>query len=113
MRGVTANPDAIRGARCQAGWTQEQLAAASDCDVKTIRKAETPNKRVDLKVIVGIANALSRQPHELIVPHAESPVAKQGSLHPERLERVKQWSEAFLHADVPRLLSLHTADCIL
>jgi hypothetical protein len=88
--------------------TQESLAAIAQADVKTIRKAESSGKRIDLKVIVGIAHALQTEPDELIV---RQPI---GVASAECLvERVKQWSDAFVRADIDSLLKLHTPDSIL
>lgn len=108
MRGVIPNSELIRRLRESAQMTQESLAAIAQADVKTIRKAETSGKRVDLKVIVGIAHALQIGPDELIV---RKPV---GALSAEYLvERVKQWNEAFMRADIDSLLKLHTPDTVL
>ena len=59
MRGIVANGGAIVAARRAAGLTQEQLASAADCDVKTVRKAEQGRERVDLRVVVRIAKTLA------------------------------------------------------
>lgn len=108
MRGVTPNSELIRRLRESARMTQESLAAIAQADVRTIRKAETPGKRVDLKVVVGIAQALRTEPDELIVRQPLG-VASAEFL----VERVKQWSDAFARADIDSLLKLHTPDTVL
>lgn len=108
MRGIAVRADVIRDLRKAAGLTQEQLAAAADCDVKTVRKAERGTERVDLWVVSAIAEALGSEAGSLIVAGENSEL--KARLH---LSIVKQWVAAFEDADVDRLLALHTEDTVL
>jgi transcriptional regulator with XRE-family HTH domain len=57
MRGSYADGERLRTARVGRGFTQEQLAALADVDVKTVRKAEH-GKRLDAGTLARLALAL-------------------------------------------------------
>lgn len=65
LRGVEAHGAFICQARRLLGLTQEALATAANCDVRTIRRAEN-NGRLDIATLVRMASAL-RAPYEKIV----------------------------------------------
>lgn len=108
MRGIRVRGDLIRTRRKAAGLTQEQLAAAAGCDVKTVRKTERGAERVDLWVVSAIAEILGCETESLIVLDAAS--EGKAELH---LSLVNDWHAAFADADMDRLLALHTQDTIL
>ncbi len=108
MRGKLTRGVEIRQWREAAGLTQQDLSEAADLDVKTIRKAEAIDGRIDWRVVVAISTALGREPSDLIVSEpTECPT-------PERLiELVRKWQDAMMQADIPQLLSLHTPDTVV
>jgi hypothetical protein len=57
MRGVPANGDYIKDRRRARGLTQEALAAAARCDIKTVYRAET-GARLDMATLARLADAL-------------------------------------------------------
>lgn len=71
MRGLQVNGPVVRAERKALGLTQEGLAAAASCDVKTIRNAEK-GLRVDAATIKRVADAL-QQSLAAIIASGESP----------------------------------------
>lgn len=97
----------LRQRRRTLGLTQEQLAAEASLDVKTVRKAEKPGERVDLRVIVAIAEQFSLSPQDLIEPEETA------CPPPERLiELVKKWGEYSITGEIDKWLAMHTTDTI-
>lgn len=88
--------------------TQEQLATACECDVKTIRKAEGHEGRVDLRIVLALARALDCDVRTLL-PQEQSGTNSVD----QNLQMVLRWHEAFLSGDLESLLELHTEDSIL
>ena len=64
MRGSPVNGERLRKLRRDAALTQEELAAAADCDSKTIRAAEQ-SRRVDISTVRRIADSLGVEYREL------------------------------------------------
>lgn len=108
MRGVVINGELIRERRRNRGMTQEELAHAADCDVRSVRKAEKGVERSDLRIVVGIARALDLEAPELIGEIQESSSDPHGNL-----TVVRQWVDAFFRADIQTLLDMHTDDTVL
>jgi transcriptional regulator with XRE-family HTH domain len=65
LRGIEAHGAFVYHARRALGLTQETLASAADCDVRTISRAEN-NGRLDIGTLVRIANAL-RAPYQRVI----------------------------------------------
>jgi hypothetical protein len=65
MRGVPANGAYIKERRRSRGWTQEALADAARCDIKTVYRAENA-ARLDMKTLTRLADAL-RVPYRRVV----------------------------------------------
>jgi hypothetical protein len=65
MRGVTANGPFIKKRRRNFGLTQEGLATAARCDIKTIYRAEN-GARLDMATLERLAEAL-HVPYRIIV----------------------------------------------
>jgi len=59
MRGIETDGARIRNLRKARGWTQEELAAAVPCSVRTVRNAER-SQRIDLATLSQISSALAR-----------------------------------------------------
>jgi transcriptional regulator with XRE-family HTH domain len=57
MRGVQANGAFIKRARRSRGLTQEALADAARCDIKTVYRAESAG-RLDMATLTRLAAAL-------------------------------------------------------
>ncbi|KAA1260456.1 RNA polymerase factor sigma-70 [Rubripirellula obstinata] len=108
MRGILANGVQIRSLRKAQAMTQEDLASRADLDVKTIRKAETKKQRVDLSVLVAIADALG-------IAHQSISIDDQlNVLTPEQLiALVHQWNDAWLRCDIDAIVSMHTEDTVM
>lgn len=100
-QGVMANGPKIRKLRRSRGFSQESLATAVDCDVKTIHHAEL-GKRVHIETLVKIAQALGV---ELQVIHI-------GSDDPDeflefRLRKIDQWRSSFGSMCVESLVKVY------
>lgn len=108
MRGIQTKGNAIRSLRRSRGMTQEQLAAAAEIDVRTLRRAEAAQQRVDLRIVVAVADVFGVDPTTLILPSGtETPTA-------ERLiELVQIWGDAMIRADIEAILAMHTQDTVL
>lgn len=104
MRGIKTNGDRICDLRKAVGWTQEELAAAADCATRTLRNAEQ-GKAIDAATLAKVATALGVSISE--VSAHESPQQQRN------IDITKQWKQAFIDADVDRLLSLHHPDTVL
>ena len=65
MRGVQANGAYIKLARRSRGLTQEALADAAGCDIKTVYRAESA-ARLDMATLARLADAL-RVPYRRLV----------------------------------------------
>jgi transcriptional regulator with XRE-family HTH domain len=65
MRGVPANGAYIKQARRSRGLTQEALADAARCDIKTVYRAERA-ARLDLATLARLADAL-RVPYRRVI----------------------------------------------
>lgn len=108
MRGIRVRGNLIRTRRKAAGLTQEELAVAAGCDVKTVRKTEHGAERVDLWVMSAIAEVLGCETESLIVLDTAS--EGKAEFH---LSLVNEWHAAYENADIDRLLALHSEDTIL
>ena len=104
MRGVNVNGERIRELRVTKGLTQELLAAAACCDVKTIRKAEQSG-RLDARVVVAIANSLTCSLNELTS-------AGDKDLAIRRKEIILQWNDFFYRREVEEIMRFHTEDAV-
>jgi DNA-binding XRE family transcriptional regulator len=65
MRGVPANGAYIKEKRRERGLTQEALADAAGCDIKTVYRAESGD-RLDMATLARLAGAL-RVPYRKVV----------------------------------------------
>jgi transcriptional regulator with XRE-family HTH domain len=65
MRGVPANGAHIKESRRILGMTQEALADAARCDIKTVYHAEN-NARLDMATLTRLAHAL-RVPYRRVI----------------------------------------------
>ena len=95
MRGQAPQGHRIRHFRKAHGWTQEQLAAAANCDVKTIRNAEA-SRRLRISTLNRIATALSIDLTELL--------DDSGAHHEEWIGR---WVSAFNERKVDQLVGFY------
>ncbi|MEZ6130773.1 MAG: helix-turn-helix domain-containing protein [Planctomycetaceae bacterium] len=108
MRGAEVNGERIVALRKARGKTQEQLAAAADIDVTTLRNMERGRRRFDLRTILSIADVLEVDWTEVVVGLDDPAVSRE-----RNVAVAKHWHEAFLAGDVARLLTLHTPDTVL
>ncbi len=108
MRGVEVDGELIRRLRIATGLTQGDLAAKIDCDEKTVRKAESSNGRIDLRVAVAIAEHLDCEPALIMKCAAGSEVQSR-----RNKEIVLAWNDAYVASDVERIMSLHHENSIL
>jgi DNA-binding XRE family transcriptional regulator len=69
MRGVPANGAYIKQARRSRGLTQEALADAAGCDIKTVYRAEQA-ARLDMATLARLADAL-RVPYRRVISASE------------------------------------------
>lgn len=106
MRGVLSNGAEIIAARNARGWTQKQLAAVTELDVKTIRKAEQ-GQRIDLRTLNRFAETLQLHISRLIVDEES---ADESVL---RRALVVQWHEAWEARDNDSVLAVYTEDAVL
>lgn len=100
-KGVMANGPKIRKLRKSQGLSQEGLASAIGCDIKTIHNAEL-GKRVHIDTLVKLAQALG----------VDLPVIHIGSEDSDeflelRLRRVDSWRECFGSMQLQPLLDLY------
>jgi DNA-binding XRE family transcriptional regulator len=65
MRGVAANGDYIKERRRSRGLTQEALATAAHCDIKTVYRAES-GAHLDMATLSRLAHVL-RVPYRSVV----------------------------------------------
>jgi transcriptional regulator with XRE-family HTH domain len=65
MRGVAANGAYIKATRRSRGLTQEELANAARCDIKTVYRAESA-LRLDMATLARLADTL-RVPYRRVV----------------------------------------------
>jgi transcriptional regulator with XRE-family HTH domain len=87
MRGAVARGVRIASLRADAGLTQEALAAACDCDVKTVRSAEH-SKRLDFATLCRIADKLG-------VPFKDIAVLDSPDSRRSNIQAVERWIAAF------------------
>lgn len=104
-RGLRPNGGQIRSLRRTLGLTQEQFAASCDCTPRTIRSAEKGNA-LDASTLSRLAKAL-RVP----VPLLCAEIIDSAEIDRNR-QIAMEWEDAFFHADLERLLSLHHPDVI-
>jgi transcriptional regulator with XRE-family HTH domain len=98
MRGVLANGDLIRHVRNLKGMTQEALAAAAPCDVKTIRKAEKGD-RLDIVTVKRISRALGAEFGEVVTVFDKADAVERPNVRV-----VRDWLSAFDSRD-PRAIA--------
>ncbi len=100
-RSLMANGPKIRRLRKTQGYSQEGLAVAISCDVKTIHNAEL-GKRVHVETLLKIAQAL----------HVELAVIHIGSDDPEeflevRLRRIRHWRDCFDRKELESIVEVY------
>lgn len=106
MRGVAVKPDLVRQLRRSRAWTQEMLAAASHCTVRTIQSAER-GKPVDAGTLKRIADAFEIGTATLCAqPKAQATADR-------NLQTVLDWHQAFTDQDVARLVDLHDRNSVI
>lgn len=99
MRGVPVNGGEVLRLRRSLVLTQERLAAAADCDVKTVRKAEK-SQHVDHSVLNRLAEALGVSSENLV----DSRLLGQEQAN---TDTILQWQEAFNERDVEQIVSFY------
>lgn len=109
MRGMAPNGEVIRVFRKSQGWTQEALAVACDCTARTIRNAES-GERIDGATLAAIAAALGA---ELADVAGDAIAGNKAVADHGLIQTTLDWEEAFLAADIDRLLSLHHPQTLL
>ncbi|MEZ6130772.1 MAG: nuclear transport factor 2 family protein [Planctomycetaceae bacterium] len=109
MRGVRTDGEQIAKLRKARGLTQEQLAAAADVDVTTLRRMEKGARRFDLRSVMSVADALAVDLCHLL-PEVTANDVDQTAVNEEI---VRHWHDAFLASDLELVLALHTEDTVL
>ena len=104
MRGKTARGDRIRRARRARAMTQEQLAVAAGCDVKTIRNSES-SRNLDVATLRKIAEALDLE-FESVVSTSPDPT----NVHGEFADKVRSWLAAMNTQDVAEAIECYSED---
>ena len=106
MRSAEPNGEAILSLREANGWTQEDLAKATDCSVRTIRNAEQ-GKRIDLKTLKDLAQALNVPIPSIMKRSTQLPQEK------HHVQITRQWVNLYLQCDINGLLKLHHPETTL
>src|SRR6516165_9820252 len=107
MRGAKSNGEQIRAARFGRGFTQEQLAALAELDVKTVRKAEQ-GRRLDLGSLTRLAHALQSDLSRLIRPGRSN-----SDREVRRREHIMRWHRLWDAEDSDGLIALYHENAVL
>ncbi len=103
-RGLLANGPQIRRLRKASGLSQEALAIAVGCDVKTIHHAER-GQRVHAETLVKLADTLRVDLSTIQIASSDTDV-----LLEIRLRQIRHWRQAFADQNIDALIEIYHLD---